>query len=123
MPTISILQTAFVTTTGAISEGIVTDRWVPVIRGAAPKENALQWELICQVSAAKRKTFMSKVYMVGNALGWDSPISTLKGTLSGVMEALLNSNTGQVASPTTMAMRIVFILLASLKTIITNGMT
>ena len=83
-----ILQTAFVTMTGAISEATVTDKWLPVIRGAAPKENALQWELISQVSTTRKKMFMSKVYTVGNALGWDSPISTQKGTLSGAMGAL-----------------------------------
>ena len=105
-----LLQTAFVMMAGAISEDAVTDKWLLVIRGAAPKENALQWVLTSQVSTARKKTFMSKVYTVGNALGWDSPISTQKGTLCGAMGALSNLNTGQVASQTTMAMRIVFIL-------------
>ena len=120
---LSILQTTFVTMAGAISEDIVTGKWLPAIRGAAAKENALHRELICQVSTARKKTFMSKVCTAGNTLGWASLTSTLKEHLSGAMGALLNLDTGQVANRTTMEMKIVFILLASLKIVITNGMT
>ena len=118
-----ISQTAFVTTTGIISEGIAIDKWLHVIRGAAAKENAPRRELTFPAYVTKKKTFLFKVCMVESIPGWGSMISALKGILRGAIRANPNLGVGQRANQTTMAMKIVFILLASSKTIITSGMT
>ena len=117
------LQKAFATTTGIISEGIAIDKWLHVIRGAAARENAPRRELTFQAYTTRKKTFMSRVCMAESTLGQGSLISTQKGSSCGAMGAHLNLRTGRRANQTTMAMKIVFILLASSKIIITSGMT
>ena len=76
-------------------------------RGVEARENALLWELIFQVSTAKRKMSMSKTYTAENMLGWACLISTLKGRLFGAMEHRLTFITGQSTNQTTFAMKIV----------------
>ena len=64
-----ISQTAFVTTTGIISEGIAIEKWLHVIPGAAAKENAPRRELTFQAYTVRKKTFMSRVCMAESTLG------------------------------------------------------
>ena len=75
--------------------------------GVEARENALLWELIFQVSTAKRKMSMSKTYTAENMLGWACLISTLKGRLFGAMEHRLTFITGQSTNQTTFAMKTV----------------
>ena len=92
-------------------------------RGVEARENALLWELIFQVSTAKRKMAMSKTYTAENMLGWACLISTLKGRLFGAMEHRLTFITGQSTNQTTFAMKIVSTPLGLFVVMSTNGTT
>ena len=107
--------------TGHILKDTATKKFLHVIRGVAAKGHALQWEPIFPVFIVRKRMFMSRIFMVGNILGWASPISTLKGHSCGATEHHLTSNTGRNTSQTTFTTKIVYILLDSFKGINTNG--
>ena len=106
---------------GPILKDTVTDEWLPVTHGVAARGHVQHWELTSPVSIAKKKMSMSKVYTVGNTLGWASRMSTLKGHLCGAMAQHSTSITGQNINQMILVTRIVFILLVSFKIISTNG--
>ena len=118
-----ILQTAVAKTTGTISITIATMKWLHAITGTTAIELVAVSKLTFPAYVTKKKTFLFKVCMVESIPGWGSMISALKGILRGAIRANPNLGVGQRANQTTMAMKIVFILLASSKIIITDGMT
>ena len=118
---IIILQT-YVPATGPILKGTVTEKCLPVIRGAVVKESVQFWVLIFPVSTIRKKMSMFKTSMEGSILGWASLISTLKERLFGVMELLLTSITGQATNQTTSEMKTVSIPLGFSVVTITSGM-
>ena len=106
---------------GPILKDTVTDEWLPVTRGVAARGHVQHLELISPAYTAKKKMYMCKVYTVGNTLGWDSRMSTLKEHFCGAMAQHSTSITGQNINQTILVTRIVFILLVSFKIISTNG--
>ena len=118
---IIILQT-YVPTTGPTLKDTVTEKCLPVIRGAVVKENVQFWVLIFPASTIGKKMSTFKTSMVGSILGWASLISTLKGRLCGVMELLLTSITGQATNQTTSETKTVSIPLGFSVVTSTSGM-
>ena len=119
---IIILQT-YVLTTGPTSKDTVTEKCLPVIRGAVVIKDSVQfWVLIFPVSTISKKMSMFKTSMAGSIPGWASLISTLKERLFGVMELLLISITGQATNQTTSKMKTVFIPLGFFVVMSTSGM-
>ena len=118
---IIILQT-YVPTTGPTLKDTVTEKCLPVIRGAVVKENVQFWVLIFPVSTISKKMSMFKTYMAGSILGWALLISTLKGRLCGMTELLLISITGQATNQTTSKMKTVSIPLGFFLVTSTSGM-
>ena len=116
-----ILQT-YVPTTGPTSKDTVTEKCLPVIRGAVVKESVQFWVLIFPVSTIRKKMSMFKTSMAGSILGWASLISTLKERLCGVMELLLISITGQATNQTTSKRKTVSIPLGFFVVMSTSGM-
>ena len=118
---IIILQT-YVLTTGPTSKDTVTEKCLPVIRGAVVKDSVQFWVLIFPVSTISKKMSMFKTSMAGSIPGWASLISTLKERLFGVMELLLISITGQATNQTTSKMKTVSIPLGFFVVMSTSGM-
>ena len=118
---IIILQT-YVPATGPTLKDTVTEKCLPVIRGAVVKESVQFWVLIFPVSTIRKKMSMFKTSMEGSILGWASLISTLKERLFGVMELLLTSITGQATNQTTSETKTVSIPLGFSVVTSTSGM-
>jgi len=54
---------------GRTSKDIATEKFLYVIRGVVAKGHALHWELVFQVSTARKKMCMFKVYTVESIHG------------------------------------------------------
>ena len=103
---------------------IASEKYLPVILGPMVREYAQPWKLIYQVSIAKKKMFMFRVYTAENILGWDSLIPNLKvpkGPLIGAMEHHLTSISGRKTNQKNHTNRTVFIHSVSFKITGTSG--